>query len=150
MNKEHAQKHPGEFDLQARIASYELAAKMQSSATEALDITKETKATHRLYGIDDAATKDYGTRCLIARRLIERGVRFAQVFTRYQFWDHHGNIRTSLPRSCKKVDRPSAALITDRQGMGTWLWVILAASALIALGFGVARWRARGAAGSSS
>lgn len=118
LNKAHAQKHPGEFDLQARIASYELAAKMQSSATEALDITKETKATHRLYGLDDSVTKDYGTRCLIARRLIERGVRFAQVFTRYQFWDHHGNIRNSLPRSCRKVDRPSAALITDLKQRG--------------------------------
>ncbi len=118
LNTDHAGQHPGELDLQARIASYELAAKMQSSAREALDITKETKATHRLYGLDDAATRDYGTRCLIARRLIERGVRFVQIFTRYQYWDHHGNILKSLPASCKKVDQPSAALIADLKQRG--------------------------------
>jgi hypothetical protein len=118
LNREHAATRPGEHDLQARIASYELAAKMQSSATEALDITKETRATHRLYGLDDPATKEYGERCLIARRFVERGVRFVQVFTRRQYWDHHGNIRNSLPGSCKKVDKPSAALITDLKQRG--------------------------------
>eukprot|EP00913_Durusdinium_trenchii_P023308 g21886.t1 len=118
LNREHLRKHPGELDLEARISSYELAAKMQSAAKEALDVTKETKATHKLYGMDQEATKEYGTRCLIARRLIERGVRFVQVFTRYQFWDHHGNIRNSLPRSCQKVDQPSAALVQDLKQRG--------------------------------
>lgn len=118
LNKDHAKRRPGEHDLQARIASYELAAKMQSSATEALDITKESKATHKMYGIDKKESKNYGERCLIARRLIERGVRFVQVFTRRQFWDHHGNIRNTLPRSCRVVDQPNAALISDLKQRG--------------------------------
>ena len=72
----------------------------------------------KLYGLDDPATLDYGTRCLIARRLVERGVRFVQIFTRYQFWDHHGSIRTALPASCKKTDKPAAALVKDLKGRG--------------------------------
>src|SRR5207344_2985323 len=91
-NRAHLAQHPGELDLEARIASYELAAKMQTAAKEALDINGESEATRKLYGIDEPATRDYGTRCLIARRLVERGVRFVQIFTRYQYWDHHGNI----------------------------------------------------------
>ena len=118
LNERHRQERPGQNDLDARIASYELAARMQLAAKEALDISKETKATQKLYGMDDPATKDYGTRCLIARRLIERGVRFVQVFTQNQFWDHHGSILSRLPAACKKVDRPSAALVKDLQSRG--------------------------------
>ncbi|MFQ5730704.1 MAG: DUF1501 domain-containing protein [Planctomycetaceae bacterium] len=118
INESHRRKHPGELDLDARIASYALAAKMQSAAREALDITRESKATHKLYGVDRPETKDYGARCLIARRLVERGVRFIQIFTRYQYWDHHGNIRNALPRSCRKVDQPSAALVRDLSQRG--------------------------------
>lgn len=118
LNRDHLKKHPGELDLEARIASYELAAKMQSAAREALDISRETKATQEMYGIHKPETKDYGERCLIARRLIERGVRFVQIFTRYQFWDHHGSIKTRLPASCKKVDQPSAALVKDLKQRG--------------------------------
>ncbi len=118
LNREHLQQHPGELDLQARIASYELASKMQTAAKEALDITKETKATHTLYGLDDPATEEFGTRCLIARRLVERGVRFVQLYTKNQYWDHHGSIRTALPASCKKTDIPSAALVTDLKQRG--------------------------------
>jgi len=97
LNQKHLEKRAGELDLDARISSYELAAKMQSAAKEALDLSKETKATQTMYGIDDPATKEYGERCLIARRLIERGVRFIQVFTKNQYWDHHGSIRSALP-----------------------------------------------------
>ncbi len=118
LNKAHLARHPGEHDLDARIASYELAARMQSAAKEAVDISGETEATQKMYGIDEPATKDYGTRCLIARRLVERGVRFVQLYTRYQFWDHHGAIRTALPNACKKVDKPSAALVTDLKARG--------------------------------
>ena len=118
LNREHLQQRPGEFDLDARIASYELAAKMQSAAKEALDVTKETEATQKMYGMDDPATQEYGTRCLIARRLVERGVRFVQVFTKNQYWDHHGSIRSALPASCKKVDKPSAALVADLKQRG--------------------------------
>jgi hypothetical protein len=118
LNREHLDQHPGELDLEARIRSYELAARMQTAAKEALDISQETEATQKLYGLDEPATREYGTRCLIARRLVERGVRFVQIFTRYQFWDHHGNILKSLPTSCLKVDQPGAALVTDLKQRG--------------------------------
>ncbi|MEX0978957.1 MAG: DUF1501 domain-containing protein, partial [Pirellulales bacterium] len=111
LNAEHFDRHPREHDLSARIQSYELAARMQTAAKEALDISKETEATHKLYGIDDPVTRDYGTRCLIARRLVERGVRFVQIFTGNQTWDHHGNISKALPEVCKKTDKPAAALV---------------------------------------
>ncbi len=118
INRDHLAEHPGESDLEARIASYELAARMQTAAREALDISKEPEAVRRLYGIDDPVTQDYGTRCLIARRLVERGVRFVQVFTANQFWDHHGNIRSALPAACRKTDRPAAALVKDLKSRG--------------------------------
>ena len=118
LNRKHLEQHPGEHDLDASIASYALAARMQTAAREALDISQETKATQTMYGLDDPATKDYGTRCLIARRLVERGVRFVQLYTRYQYWDHHGNIEKALPASCKKVDQPGAALVKDLKQRG--------------------------------
>ena len=118
LNRDHLRERPGELDLDARIASYELAARMQTAAREALDIAAESAATRRLYGIDDPATADFGTRCLIARRLVERGVRFVQICTRNQFWDHHGNIRIALPASCRYVDKGSAALVKDLKSRG--------------------------------
>lgn len=119
LNAQHRQQYPHEQDLAARIASYGLAARMQTAAKEALDLSQETKATKRMYGMEgDSATAEYGSRCLIARRLIERGVRFAQVFTQNQFWDHHNRIRKSLPAAMKKVDQPSAALIKDLKQRG--------------------------------
>src|SRR5262249_16055424 len=80
-NQRHAHENPGDSRLEARIASYELAAKMQRYAPEALDLSKETAATHRLYGTDNPQTADFGRRCLLARRLLERGVRFVQVWS---------------------------------------------------------------------
>ncbi len=118
LNREHSQARPGELDLDARIASYELAARMQTAAREALDISAESAATRRLYGLEDPATAEFGTRCLIARRLVERGVRFVQVCTRNQYWDHHGNLRVALPASCRYVDRGSAALVRDLKSRG--------------------------------
>ena len=118
LNREHLKQHPGENDLEARIASYELAAKMQTAAKEALDIANESEATKRLYGIDDPATRDFGTRCLLARRLVERGVRFVQIYTGNQSWDHHGSIRSGLPAACKYVDKPAAALVKDLKSRG--------------------------------
>jgi len=118
VNRRHLEAHPGELDLEARIQSYDLAARMQSAAAEAMDITKETKATHAMYGIDDPVTKDYGSRCLIARRLVERGVRFVQLHTGNQTWDHHGNIANSLPKVCRKTDKPSAGLVKDLKQRG--------------------------------
>ncbi|MFM9068021.1 MAG: DUF1501 domain-containing protein, partial [Planctomycetota bacterium] len=118
LNQQHLQQHPGEADLEARIASYEMAAAMQTAAKEALDIQQETADTHRLYGLDDPATREYGTRCLIARRLVERGVRFVQLFLGGQPWDNHNNIRTALPAICKRTDKPCAALVKDLKQRG--------------------------------
>ena len=117
-NREHLAQHPGDLDLDARIASYELAARMQTSAKEALDISRESEATKKLYGIDKEETRDYGTRCLIARRLVERGVRFVHIINVGQSWDHHGSLVTALPKSCIAVDQPCAALIKDLKGRG--------------------------------
>jgi len=118
LNQRHFADRQAHLDLQARIASYELAAKMQVAATDALDLSQETKATQEMYGMHDKETAEYGSRCLIARRMIERGVRFVQVYTSNQLWDSHGSITTRLPAACKKVDRPSAALVTDLKQRG--------------------------------
>jgi len=118
LNQRHIASRKGELELEARIANFRLAARMQTAAREALDISRESKTTHAMYGLDDKATVEFGTRCLIARRLVERGVRFVQLFTKNQYWDHHGSIRQSLPASCLKVDRPAAALVADLKQRG--------------------------------
>jgi hypothetical protein len=118
INQEHLARHPGENELEARIQNYELAARMQVAAKEAMDISRETAETRALYGIDKSETRDYGTRCLIARRLVERGVRFVQVHTGNQTWDHHGAIQTKLPAACRKTDKGAAALIQDLKRIG--------------------------------
>ncbi len=118
LNRQHLERHPGEADLEARIASYELAARMQTAAKEALDISTETDATKKLYGLDDPATAEYGARCLIARRLVERGVRFVQLFLAGQPWDTHTNIREQLPKICRRTDQPSVALVKDLKARG--------------------------------
>jgi hypothetical protein len=118
LNRRHAARFPGADDLEARIASYELAARMQTAAREALDISGETQATHELYGLHEEATREYGTRCLIARRLVERGVRFVQLFLAGQPWDNHASIGTALPEICRRTDRPAAALVTDLKQRG--------------------------------
>ena len=118
LNRRHADRFPGDNDLEARIASYELAARMQTAAREALDISQETQATHQLYGLDQDATREYGTRCLIARRLVERGVRFVQLFLAGQPWDNHKSIGSALPGVCKRTDKPAAALVTDLKQRG--------------------------------
>lgn len=118
INREHLERHPEEHDLSARIQSYELAARMQTAAKEALDLSRESEAVHKMYGLDDPITKDYGSRCLIARRLVERGVRFVQIFTGDQTWDHHGNIDKALPAVCLRTDKPAAALVQDLKAMG--------------------------------
>ena len=118
LNRRHLEQRPGESDLEARIASYQLAARMQTAAKEALDLSQETAATKRLYGMEAAATRSFGERCLIARRLVERGVRCVQVFTENQRWDNHNNIRSALPSACQKVDQASAALVADLKQRG--------------------------------
>ena len=118
LNREHFKQHPGENDLEARMKSYGLAARMQVAAREAFDISRETDATKKMYGIDQKVTRDYGTRCLIARRLVERGVRFVQILCNGQVWDHHGSIKTALPQRCAEVDKPAAALVRDLKERG--------------------------------
>ena len=118
LNQSHLKKYQGNTELQARIASYQLAERMQVAATEALDLSQETAATKEMYGMNDKVTAEYGSRCLIARRMIERGVRFVQVYTANQLWDSHGSILTRLPAACAKVDRPSAALVKDLKQRG--------------------------------
>lgn len=118
LNRDHLAQHPGEDDLAARIASYELAARMQTAAKEALDLSQETAATHRMYGLDQPHTRAWGERCLIARRLIERGVRFVQIPSGNQHWDHHNGIVKSLPQRTSQCDQPTAALVQDLKARG--------------------------------
>lgn len=118
MDAAHRDKHPGNVELQARIANYELAARMQMEATDALDLSKESDATKQDYGMNDERTASYGKRCLMARRLVERGVRLVQIYIEGQIWDNHNKIREGLEYSCGKTDRPAAALIRDLKQRG--------------------------------
>ena len=106
--------------LDARIASFELAFQMQRSAPEAFDLTTETAATHSLYGTDKPESELFGRQCLLARRLVERGVRFVQLFDApsNNVWDHHGGIREALPARCRAVDQPITGLLTDLKSRG--------------------------------
>jgi hypothetical protein len=122
INRAHAAAHPGDSRLEARIASYELAAKMQLSAPEAFDLSRESETVQQSYGLNDPVTSDFGRRCLLAARLVERGVRFVQLWSGPQGatdnWDNHGNIQTELPPMTASVDRPIAALLRDLRRRG--------------------------------
>jgi hypothetical protein len=116
LNREHLNEHPDELDLQARIASYELAARMQTSAHDVFDLSGESPATRQLYGLENDATRRMAEACLIARRLVERGVRFVQIDA--GSWDHHGNLAVVLKQKAGEVDGPAAALIKDLKDKG--------------------------------
>jgi hypothetical protein len=118
LNAGHKERHPEELELDARIASFELAARMQMSATDALDISKETPAVHKLYGLEGTPTRAYGSRCLMARRLVERGVRFVQIFMAGQPWDTHTNNAAATRRCCEQTDLPIAGLLSDLKQRG--------------------------------
>ncbi len=122
INRLHASEHPGDSRLDARIASYELAAKMQLSAPEAFDVMREPDYVRRAYGMEEKHTEDFGRRCLLATRLIERGVRFVQVWSGPQGavgnWDNHGSIIDELPPMAASVDKPIAALLRDLKSRG--------------------------------
>ncbi|MCE9529749.1 MAG: DUF1501 domain-containing protein, partial [Planctomycetes bacterium] len=108
LNEEHQARQPAiAEDLEARIASYEMAARMQLHTAEALDITQETAATQKLYGIGQPKTESYGRRCLIARRLVERGVRFVQLFHEGQIWDTHNKNAEGTKNCCERTDQPT-------------------------------------------
>jgi hypothetical protein len=116
LNQKHLDRHAGDSELEARIRAYELSFRMQSAAPEAFDLGGETKETQRLYGIDQEETAEYGRQCLLARRLVERGVRFIQL--RSGGWDAHGNIAEEHARSCRATDRPIAGLLSDLKRRG--------------------------------
>ncbi|MFH5804528.1 DUF1501 domain-containing protein [Alienimonas sp. DA493] len=109
-------------DLNARIASYELAYKMQTAAPEAVDLSQETEETHRLYGTDNKQTEDFGRRCLVARRLVERGVRFVQLYAGGHHndnnWDAHGDLEDNHNKHAGRTDKPVAALLKDLKRRG--------------------------------
>jgi len=111
------QQTPGDTDLQARISSYELAFRMQTHAPEAVDLTRETKQTLEAYGVNRPATADFGTRLLLARRLVERGVRFVQVYSGggpiSMQWDAHDDLNQNHEKMCGHVDQPIGALLKD-------------------------------------
>ncbi|CAN5234176.1 DUF1501 domain-containing protein [soil metagenome] len=113
---------PGDDELEARIRSYELAFRMQSHATDAVDLTKETVETKSLYGIDRKATADFGTRLLLARRLVERGVRFVSVYSGggpiSMQWDAHDDLDGNHEKMCGLVDKPIAGLLADLKRKG--------------------------------
>ena len=117
LNHEHQAKHPGNSDLDARIASYELAFQMQTHAPEAVDLSKESDATKKLYGIGEKTTDYFGKQCLTARRLVERGVRFIQLYSggghQQESWDAHYGLHENHSLHCAETDKPMAGLIAD-------------------------------------
>jgi hypothetical protein len=112
----------GDTELEARIASYELAYRMQQHAPEAVDLSRESRETKGLYGLDDQQTAEFGTRCLLARRLVERGVRFVQLYSGggpvSVQWDAHDDMVTNHEQMCRWTDKPVAALIKDLKRRG--------------------------------
>ena len=118
LDEAHRQTRPYQPELDARISSYELAARMQMSASDALDTNKESEATREAYGLNDPLTASYGKRCLMARRLVERGVRCVQLYIEEQIFDSHGDIHGSLNYACGKTDKPVAALLKDLKQRG--------------------------------
>lgn len=121
-NRRHAELHPEDSRLEARIASCEVAARMQISAPEVFDLSRESESTHHAYGTTDPVTQDFGRRCLLARRMIERGTRFVQVWSGPQGavnnWDNHGSIPGELPPIANSVDKPIGALLGDLKSRG--------------------------------
>jgi hypothetical protein len=122
LNREHLAEHPGDSRLTARIAAFELAAKLQASAPKALDLSEETAETQTLYGLDDPHCGPFARNCLVGRRLIERGVRFVQLWSgtsgASKNWDNHTDIVNELPFIASMVDRPIAGLLVDLQRRG--------------------------------
>jgi hypothetical protein len=122
LNEMHHLQRPDRDELQARISTYELAYRMQQHAPEAVDLSQEAEATKTLYGLDRDQTRDFGTRCLLARRLVERGVRFVQVYSggahNDDNWDAHGDLVANHSRHAGATDRPIAALLKDLKQRG--------------------------------
>ncbi|MFO0814914.1 MAG: DUF1501 domain-containing protein [Gemmatales bacterium] len=125
LNEQHAAARAEDSRLNARIASFELAFRMQKEAPAAFDVNQESPATRKLYGLNDAATEIFGKQCLMARRLVERGVRMVQVYhtqtskrSSCQLWDQHSGLTKELPLNCQSTDVPIAGLLTDLKARG--------------------------------
>jgi hypothetical protein len=124
LNEIDLQKYPGSSELSARIASYELAYRMQGCAPEVVDLNRESEATRKLYGLDDPVTGPFARQCLMARRLVERGVRFVQLYhgglgnQNVDTWDAHENVEKNHRQHAAEVDGPIAALLTDLKARG--------------------------------
>jgi hypothetical protein len=117
LNRLHEQGREEDSRLEARIQSFELAFRMQMQAPEAFNLDNESSAVKKLYGIDNPATEAFGRQCLLARRLVERGVRLVQLFSPVN-WDHHTGIRSALPANCAATDKPTAGLLKDLKARG--------------------------------
>ena len=122
LNHEHLESRPGGHELAARAASYELAFRMQAEAPEAVDLSSEPEFTKRMYGVGQAPTDEFGRNCLVARRLVERGVRFVQLYSGGghldDTWDAHVDIEANHARHAGEVDQPISALLTDLEQRG--------------------------------
>jgi hypothetical protein len=118
LNRRHQLQRPDNNELTARIENFELVARMQTAVPEIFDISRETAATQKLYGLERPESSDYGKRCLLARRLVESGVRFVQVFVNGQLWDTHSNNAATLAQLCKRTEQPAAALVADLKQRG--------------------------------
>ncbi|MEO7651283.1 MAG: DUF1501 domain-containing protein, partial [Bryobacteraceae bacterium] len=120
LNEKHAAGRQDASELEARIAAYELAFRMQSQAPELVDLGKETAATRKLYGLEDPVSEQFGRQCLLARRMVERGVRFVMALhgAGGDRWDDHGDIKGRIPKHCKEVDQPVAGLLQDLKARG--------------------------------
>jgi Protein of unknown function (DUF1501) len=119
LNAHHLESRGEDAELEARIRSYELAYRMQSAAPEAVDITGESEEVRRLYGLDEKETAEFGSRCLLARRLVERGVRFVQLYSGdVTGWDAHDDVEKNHAAMCRRTDKPVAALLIDLKRRG--------------------------------
>jgi hypothetical protein len=119
LNQHFAADKPGDAELAARLRSYELAFRMQAAAPEAVDLSKESEATRKLYGLDEKETHKFGTNLLLARRLVERGVRFVQCYSGSgNLWDAHNDLEGNHSKYCRQTDKPIAGLLADLKTRG--------------------------------
>jgi uncharacterized protein (DUF1501 family) len=120
-NEEHLAARDFDDELSARVAAYELAFRMQAAAPALVDLAAETEETRRLYGIGEPETDEFGTRCLLARRMIERGVRFVQLYSGgVDGWDAHKDVEQNHGQLCRRTDKPIAGLLKDLKRRGLW------------------------------
>jgi hypothetical protein len=120
LNEKHVHERSNTSEMEARIASYELAFRMQTEGPELVDLSKESEATKKLYGLDSPMSEQFGRQCLLARRMVERGVRFVMALhgAGVDRWDDHGDIKGKIPKHCQEVDQPVAGLLQDLKSRG--------------------------------